>query len=254
MTRLAIGSGVSALAARTLGWLARGVWRLPESAAFALLIGALGGFPTGAVAARELSERGELTREEASRLVAASNNAGLAFCVGGVGASLLGSARLGLYLWVVQLAAGALICRILGGEVSSETKFRPSALRLGAGGALRLLAESVSSSGAAMLGICSFAVFFGVVADFAAKVAPTEVAAAVVAALLEPSTATQYASELGERAGLALCGFAVGFGGVSVQAQIASVLAGSGISQRRCFAVKLAQGVTTAAVMLALAT
>ena len=80
----------------------------PEGAC-AFLLGSVGGFPIGAVTAKRLYDDRLLTRDETARLIAFSSNAGMAFCVGGIGVSLYGSAAVGWQIYLCSLVSAVII-------------------------------------------------------------------------------------------------------------------------------------------------
>ena len=72
-----------------------------------LLIGSLGGFAPAASAAAEAVRSGQLTTREADTLLPACVCSGPSFVILAVGQSMLGSAELGVLLFLAQVAAGA---------------------------------------------------------------------------------------------------------------------------------------------------
>ncbi len=220
---------------------------LPRIGASALLLGAIGGFPNGAVATRRLYDGGSLTKFEAERLIAFSNNSGLAFCIGGVGASLYGNARLGFTLWLVQLGSALLLAAMTRSSCpkASEKATLPTP-RLSLGMLLRLFSGAVTNASATMLKVCAFSVFFGVVGRMITDILPDLPTLAVIS-FCELTLAVRLAASEG-RLGLAFTAFALGFGGFGIHSQIASVLADSRLSMRKLFAVKLLQGLISALI------
>ena len=87
-----------------------------------LLIGSLGGFAPAASAAAGAVRSGQLTAREADALLPACVCSGPSFVILAVGQSMLGSAELGVLLFLAQVAAGylsaALLAR-LGGTLGS---------------------------------------------------------------------------------------------------------------------------------------
>ena len=69
----------------------------------AVLCSAFCGYPSGAVCARNLYERGEIDIKEAQWLICYTNNAGPLFLISAVGTSLLGSTKDGVVIYLIQL-------------------------------------------------------------------------------------------------------------------------------------------------------
>ena len=61
------------------------------------------GYPSGAMSASMLYEKGEIEKNEAQRLICFTNNAGPLFLVSAVGACLLGSAKDGFAIYIIQI-------------------------------------------------------------------------------------------------------------------------------------------------------
>ena len=231
-----------------------GIMGLPAAGASAVFLGALGGFPTGAVISRRLFESGVITKDEAGRLTAASNNAGLAFCVGTVGSVLYSDASVGWKLWGIQLFSAFLVAFVSNASLRRKKAGKPFAKPepeisaptdiLSARGLMSAFSDSVTGAAMTMLKICAFAVFFGVVGRVVTLIVPGVFGVAALS-FLELTLASIKSAALG-RAGLPFCAFALGFAGMSVHAQVAAVLSGSGIGMRRYFVSKLAQGLISA--------
>ena len=76
----------------------RPVFRLPGKAAFVVAMGYTSGFPMGAVLTARLRQAGEITREEGERLLAFTNNPSPGFMLGAVASGMLGKPTLGILL------------------------------------------------------------------------------------------------------------------------------------------------------------
>ncbi|MGI6669184.1 MAG: nucleoside recognition domain-containing protein [Acetivibrionales bacterium] len=83
----------------------RPLFRVPGIASFALVMGVSSGYPVGAKITSDLRNNGLLTRVEAERLLAFTNNSGPLFIVGVVGSSMCGSPETGTFLLACHLLA-----------------------------------------------------------------------------------------------------------------------------------------------------
>lgn len=90
---------------RPLGGFMRGVFRMPGAAAPALAAGMLAGSPAGTMIARRTAANAGMSRGQLQRLAIACAGLSPAFLISGVGARLLGDARLGHVLLKSQLGA-----------------------------------------------------------------------------------------------------------------------------------------------------
>ena len=86
------------------------IFNVPGEGAFALIMGMICGYPTGAKIVTELKAKQVLTLEEAERLLAYTNNSGPLFILGTVGVTMLGSEQIGKILLISHLIS----CLIVG--------------------------------------------------------------------------------------------------------------------------------------------
>ena len=231
------------------GWFCR-LFRLPSCACSAFFLGAICGFPVGAKTAAELYEKGDLTKREAERLAAVSNNTGPSFIVEVIGAFYWNNRIFGIYLYCIQLLSALLLGRIYScGErlplpaKEHETHF--SAVSPG-----KIFAEAVSSSAYGMLGICGFVSFFQAILAILYRILSAigaEAAVPFAASVLEFSSGSAEAALLGGAAGAFLCGFTVGWSGISVFAQSSLFMSSAGLSLCPMMQSKAIQGLICAA-------
>ncbi len=242
-------SGFSEILAKVFGKPVEFIFGVKRECISAIILGALGGFPIGAVCARELYLKGALTRDEAERLLSFTNNASPAFCIGTVGIAFFNSASFGIKLYVFQLVS-AIIIGISGRKKTSEKRRqiysrKPPKIS-------ELITKSVTDSGFTMLKICSFAVFFAIVGDVVCAVFEHHFGITVctaVVSLFELTLAARRCVELGS-IGRLLCSFAVGFSGLSVHMQVASVVSDCPVSMTKYYLAKLIQGFMCMGFML----
>ena len=81
----------------------RPFFNVPGCASFALALGVTSGYPVGAKITADLRKNGSLTKLEAERLLAFTNNSGPLFIIGAVGTGMFGSASIGLFLFICHL-------------------------------------------------------------------------------------------------------------------------------------------------------
>lgn len=85
------------------------VFNVPGEGAFALIMGTISGYPTGAKIVTNLKSQNRLTLEESERLLAFTNNSGPLFIIGTVGTSLLNNTHLGYILLISHLISCILV-------------------------------------------------------------------------------------------------------------------------------------------------
>ncbi len=130
--------------------------------------GLLGGYGAGAKAVLESFEAGQITKEEAEKLLPICNNAGPLFVIGTIGISFFGGKSVGVNLFLVQVLC-ALICACLFGGSFSEKKetfseslneYKKNKPSLG-----KLVTSAAVQSGSAIITACVFVITFSAVLE-----------------------------------------------------------------------------------------
>lgn len=194
------------------------VFDLPGSAAPALVIGMIAGSPGGVMAARRMGAGAGLHVGQLRRLLPAITGVSPAFLIGGVGVSMLGSARLGGYLAITQAAAQLLLVMLLRIYIEDDPQPVSTIPDSDKIGAIRGAVESV-------LIVCGYMVVFAVAS--AALVGGTPLTALVD---LPGGLAQLIAVDFAQKP--MLIGAAVGFTGICICAQNVRALRGTGIGWR----------------------
>ena len=221
-TSLGFAEGVG----RRLAPVTEHLFGVGGAGASALFLGLLGGYPVGGRTAGQLYRAGRLEKDEAQRLLAFCNNAGPSFILGVVGLGCFQSLRSGVALYVIHALSAVMVgilqkkkghpCRRSLLPSSPPEKILPAFI------------HSVQDSAGAMVRICGFVVFALVVQALLA-----ELTGGVVRLGSSPSDFVWAAALLG-------------WGGLSVHGQTASVLAGTGLNMGRYFCGKLLQAAFSA--------
>lgn len=244
---LLIALGFGQWAAPLFSGLMTPLFCLPGAAGSALLLGLVGGYPIGAQTAAGLYQAGTLTRSEAERLLAFCNNSNPVFLISVLGAGIFGSVRTGIWLWLIHILSALLTGLLL----RRRTAIRQSAAHAKVAPPQAFSSAfvvSVRSAAMTMLSICAFVTLFYVLA--APLRAMDGWAAPVSVGLVELFSLTPLLTA--DRFGLILASGCTGWGGLSVLAQTAAVLDGSGLSLRPCLLGKALQGILATAITAAL--
>lgn len=131
--------------------------RIPRGSELLLLIGLLGGYPTGATVLANAYREHRLSQQNCSRMLAFTSNAGPAF-IFGFGADLFPDARFCWYLWGIHILSAWIVGILtVGGE---EGTFSPSE---GQGRSLSACMPAVAKT---MAIICCWIVLFRVLLAF----------------------------------------------------------------------------------------
>ena len=242
LSSLLVQSGVPRLLSRVMAGVMHPLFGVSGAGASALILGLLGGYPVGARTVAELYGRGEIGREEAEQLLAFCNNSGPGFFLGVCGTAVFGGARTGAYLYLIHVGAalltGVLLRRDLGLPRRKPFPRQRTPFDLAAA-----LPAAVQSSFAAVGSVSAFVIFFMVLLRLLSLVPILGTLPALPrAALFGLVEMTNGVTALPPtRAGFVLCAALMNWGGLSVQAQTRTMLAGSGLSARRCVSGKAVQ-------------
>lgn len=231
-----IRSGLANGIGRKLSPLMRRLFGFSGSAAAAMVISLVGGYPAGANAVAGLCEQGEIDKGEAQRLLRCCVSAGPAFIIGGVGVGMLGSAKAGVLLLAAHWIAFLIVALI---ERDGYRPCREKAVSgIGVGAAF---AESVNTAASSLLSMCGFVLLASGVlslSDALGGTALPPVWRCLFACVTEVSTGCVEAAGMGRLTPFWL-GAALGFGGLSVHGQIAARTASLGLIDRGFFRTRL---------------
>ena len=247
LSSLLVQSDVPRLLSRAMAGVMYPLFGVSGAGASALILGLLGGYPVGARTVAELYGRGEIGREEAEQLLAFCNNSGPGFFLGVCGTAVFGSARAGMYLYLIHVGAALVTGVLLRRDLGLPRRKAVSRQR-----APFDLAAAVQGSFAAVGSVSAFVIFFMVLLRLLSLV-PALAALPPLprAALFGFVEMTNGVNALpATRTGFVLCAAIMNWGGLSVQTQTCAMLAGSALSTRRCVIGKAVQAL--AGVPLAL--
>lgn len=233
----------------------RSFFGLPPSADSAWLFGAICGFPVGARLTARLCESGEISKDEASLLLALSSAASPAFVIGTVGRGVLQSERAGIILYFLHLAINFLVCVIISKimPLKPGVRSRRATHQNATHGFAAAFTESLQSSVLAMLCVIGYVIFFSVISDYLSLIPPLkncDLLRAVANSAIEMTGGISAASKLVGISRTAVCAFAISFSGLSVLAQSAAFASPLKIDLRRLFVAKLLGGVLSALACL----
>ena len=198
----------------------------------ALLASFLGGYPVGAATLVSLYQGGKITKQSAQRALCFCNNSGPAFFLGVAGGIVLGSTRAGLALYCIHVLAA-----LCAGILLAEPAPPPVAVRRAAPTPVplsRAFPEAVGGSCAALLQISGLVIFFSVLNSLADRVGLWNIlsgfpaAKGLLSGILELTSGILQLSGPWEVRFLA-CAFLLGWGGICVHFQAASLWGPTGL-------------------------
>lgn len=268
-----VRSGLSQAMGRRLESVTQWLFGLPGCCAPAILIGFIGGYPSGSVAVGELVRQGLITPAQGRRLLCFCVNGGPAFIISAVGVGMMGSVTYGMILYAAHILAAIVIgvmLRFSGDNRQGETESAPPVVPGGRMTAkpsqkaapTAAFVESVSAACRTLILMCGFILLFASLLSLADasgfsrgvqsaaerlinRLSPSDYAAPAAASLLpcllEVSCGCVEAARTGAVAPL-LLGVCLGWGGLSVHGQIAASLQDLRLIGRRFFAMRLLHG------------
>jgi sporulation integral membrane protein YlbJ len=278
VSEMLIGFGVVRFIGVLLEPFMRPLFRVPGVGGFVWAMGMASGFPAGAKLTTRLRQEGQLTKIEAERLASFTNSSNPLFIFGAVSVGFFGNAKLGIMLaaahYLGNITVG-FIMRFYGkDEMKKETKKKNISLKA-AFTALhktriednrpigKLLGDAVMSSVQTLLMIGGFIILFSVLNQllfllhitpfFANTVTflfqlihmPDELSIPFISGLFEITLGSQLISEAKNTALMeqaVLTSLILGFSGLSVHAQVASILAQTDINFKPFFIARILQG------------
>lgn len=245
--------------------LMRPLFRLPGSCSCALMLGLLGGYPTGARIAVSLYQEGRCSRMQIQRLLTFCNNCGPAFLFGAVGSGIFGHVKYGLCLTCVHIGAAVLTGVILNRR-APDTAVSPMNASSGRPTSLSAaFVDSVTDSMHALLNLFAFVLCFSAITQlvilsrlpellgtrFLPFLSP-ENSPYFLLGLLEMTLGVTHLSAGGIQECLILTSALLGWGGLSVHCQVLSLLRDTDLSPTLYFMGKALHAFLSAFLMAAL--
>lgn len=134
--------------------------RIPHGTGSLMIIGFLGGYPTGAQCVRQAYDRGQLSRNDAVRMTAFCNNAGPSFLFGII-APFFPESRYAWILWMIHIFSAMTVSVFIPGEVGKcETIEKATQITL---------PEALERSIRNMASVCGWVVMFRLILSFCGR-------------------------------------------------------------------------------------
>ena len=216
--------GLTAKLSKPAKQIMQPLFRVGGGGVGALIMGFIGGYPTGAQNIASLYASGQISKAEASQLLKFCCACGPAFLIGVVGSHMFGSTQTGILLYLIHA-----ICAIITGVLlrpkiptiasnTQETQASPPTFSAA-------FTQSVKKAGASSLQVCMFVVTFRVLLELLLFFLPDKLDL-FAAGVLELSSGITRIKEIPipQTTALTLISFFAGFGGIGVYAQTAALL------------------------------
>lgn len=221
------------------------IFHLPQSAVPAIVLGLLGGYPVGAVSVCGLFSANALCKKDAERVIAFCNCASPGFCISLVGASLLGSAKLGAVLYGIH-AISALTVGFLLREKSKELPCKPALPKYEK--FVPAFCGAVEDAAKTALTVTAFLTCFSIILSLLSPVLNKLSFAPIISGLIDLTygISTMGAISISPVFLLPVLSFLLGFGGLAVHAQVHAIAAPYDLSLKRFTLAKLLHGAISA--------
>lgn len=234
--------GMATVCSRYLSPLMQPLFGITGAGALPFILGVVSGYPTGAACVADLYRHGSCTKSEAERMTAFCNNSGPLFIIGVVGVSILGSAKIGQYLYFSHILS-ALITGVLLNILSKKeehSNILPPSIHNNKKNTAQALGSVIDNSVFSILKVCAFVLLFSVVGAALPQLSLTP----FLHAILEITGGINSVAALVSNSVLlfSLISFFIAFSGISVLLQVATIISPCGLSVAPYFFGKLLQG------------
>ena len=221
------------------------LFSLPGSALSAIFMSLIGGFPVGASMTAKLLEKGEITKNQAQRMMLFCVNAGPAFIIGTVGVSMLSSITAGtvilVSLLISSITMGFFSNLISDGEYTVHDE-REKELPPDFSSAFT---HSVADAAASMFSVCAWVILFSCINGFTDLLSISDSGKIFIKAVLEVTTGSFAAAG---QVPLPIMCLIIGFAGTCVHCQVMSCAIQTGIKPSLFVAARIMNGAIAATV------
>ena len=224
LSSIFIECDVVSLLGRLLGKRSEKLFGISAKALAAVLSGLLFGFPIGVLALISLYDRNEISNSELSRSIGFCGIPSFGFTVNTVGISLFADKSFGLFMYFSSLLA-ALISGFAfnRGKKDSYINYIPPTSKIKK--TSEIITNAVITSAKAVFTLCAYVLFFSCICDCLTEtLTGSPQISAVFGSLLELTCGVFACSNTSGYLKYAICGFTIGWSGLSVHLQTVALL------------------------------
>lgn len=198
------------------------------------LISLVSGYPVGSKLIDNLAKQNKITETEANKMLCYCVNGGPAFIISAIGTKVFGSKTLGLVLFASHVLSSFVLAAVLRGKNKNKNKTKNTAEKFSASDAF---VSSVGDAAQSMLNLCAFVVLFSVVFEILSKYNLK-----VILPFLEVTVGIISTKNL------FFASFLLGFGGISVQLQVLSLIKNFKVKKLKFFVFRIIHGSISAII------
>ena len=155
---LLLSLGAADLLSKGVGKIMKPVFRVSPAGALPLILGLISGYPCGAMVTCKMYDSGSLSKNDAERLLAFTNNAGPLFIISAIGNGLWGQPKIGLLIYISHIAGAVLSGAVLS-FFAKNTSFHGGTYR----GVQKSGLNAVPDAAKSIITLCGYVVFFSVI-------------------------------------------------------------------------------------------
>ncbi len=219
---------------KLLSPISKYVFRLPENAIPVIIMGLIGGFPVGAKMTALLLERGEITKNQATRLCLFAVNGGPAFIITAVGVNMLGNIKAGVVIFISICISYIILGFATSFFSDKEDPVVPKTIE--ATSPMLALSSSVSDGIQGIISICAWVILFSGLSGCISALPLSNEIFSVLISLLE---VTKGCSFIANDVSLPIITAIISFGGFCVHCQIYGFIRSVGVKYRIFFVVRV---------------
>ena len=262
---------------KLLNPIMRPLFNVPGEGAFAFLMGLISGYPVGAKIVANFMDQNIVTKDEAERLLAFTNNSGPLFIIGTVGITLFGSTDIGILLFISHILACITVgitlrffshsSKTSNKPFSSKSNFTPKSNAISFSSLGEILGKSITNAISTILMIGGFVVIFSVIISILnqsgildgltailspiARIIhfPDKLIKPILSGIIELTNGVNLVANVHIKSlsiNIISASFLLGFGGFSVLLQVFSIISKSGLSIKTYTIGKLLQATFSA--------
>ena len=241
---LFISLGFASCFSRFFSKIMKPIFNVSGCGSLPLILGIISGYPIGASTSVKLYKDGYISKYEAERLLAFTNNSGPLFVLGAIGCGMLSSNTYGLIIYISHITS-ALICgvifRFYRDKSEGKNIYLMPAPETGIKKLGEALSDAVNFSVDNILRVCGFVILFSVICAYipAGKYYP------YIYSLIEITGGINVLTSLKQdiHITLPLISFFLSLSGLSVLSQVCSVVLPAGLSIKPYISGKLLQAI-----------
>lgn len=265
-TELLCQTNFTYILGKLLNRLIKPIFNLPGESVIAIILGTISGYPIGAKVVCNLKNQKIITKIEAERLIAFTNNSGPLFILGTVGITLFHNKHLGIILLISHIFSSLTVGYLFRfwkrnkldvnfREIHFNSKLAP--IKISEIG--EILGNAIKKSISSILSVGGFIVLFSVILSILENSGildiiniflyqfgiSKEISSAIFTGIIEVTNGVNLSSSIYTSLptlSILLTSFLLGFGGISVLLQVYSIISKENISVKPYLLGKLLQG------------